>query len=546
MSFVQIVREINNQIAEGEYALSNFQQYRAQIRGRGIANYRFLNYHEDFVKNENYTYHIGGSNETQFNVSYEGYHNKTDVFRYGLAFSLESSQSTPDPIGSRRESIERFNEFVKKNKEYFDGFKQWSFFKGKRSSTEDVHTIKKNTIELGRFIFIGKIIAKKPTDITNSDIEEIISTLDYLYPLYKHLQFNEPFSTEERFARLTWNTNKWYSPIYHPWDKKYQGRTDKLHEQKHGYGGEEWLFNPRYEKDGYQYGFIQGIDMMTAQHGFLKQLTLFTIEPTTKKRLVVAKIDSVEIISDAEQILKDINPLFDSFKKTMSNELEEIGVDYKHFNKVGLIPNVRFKNINATIYEDPIEVDFLRSQKFTRFNAYMVSNHTELQETQEILEIPDKFTPGEGRTSKGHTRTTKGGTKDVQKNHSRITDALRDYLIEQWGLDLDKNLSIEKTRIDGGLIDAIARIDDEYITFEVKTRNSAKGNIRESLGQLLEYSFYKKNWPIKRMVIIGPAEPKTTDLDYLVVLNHEIKTPIEYWSYDNSKKLLKEKFKLYK
>tara|TARA_R110000823_G_scaffold311448_1_gene437139 strand:- start:166224 stop:167873 length:1650 start_codon:yes stop_codon:yes gene_type:complete len=547
MSFKNVVVQINDEIAEGDYEISSFQSYRSKVRNRQVANYSFLNYNSGFVEDDNYSFHIGGSDEFQFNISDEGDFQGSKIFRYGIAFSLAPSRSIPDPVNSRWSDIQKFNKFVKNNKDYFKDFKIWIFNdSGQRTEAFDVRKIKDSEIKRGNFIFIGKWLNKNSNEIISTDIKLFIDAFEYLLPLYKHIQFDEPFSTDRRYARLTWNTNKWHYPSYHEWTEENYNQPNKLHEERHGYGGEEWLFNPRYKHKGYQYGFVQGVNMMKQEQAFIKELTLFTIDPENKERYIVAEIKDVEVISGSKKIEAEISPLFQNWKNTMIEELKDIGADYKFFKKEGLLPNIRFENKDAFIYEDPKVANFLKNQKFTRFTAYKVDSHIELINAEREDDREDEFNPGEGRTSKGHKRKTKASSTDVVKNHSKITDFLRDYLIQEWKLSLKKDLSIEKTRLDGGLIDAFVKINETYITFEVKTRNTAKGNIRESLGQLFEYSFYKSKWEITKMIIVGPAEPNKKDLKYLKKLNDEIKTPIEYWSFNFDDVKLKNKFKIYK
>ncbi|WP_124981239.1 hypothetical protein [Nonlabens xiamenensis] len=546
--FREVIQKINTKANSEKYEIRNFQLTRAKKYNRRVSAYKLFNDNKSFVFDEHYTYHFGGSNEFQFNISDEGLLGEQYIFRYGLAFSLQTSINTPNPTVDRVPEILKFNDFVKNNKSFFSGYKMWIFTTGKgRTDAFDVRQIRRSEIREGKFIFIGKWINKTSSEIDEDDIEVIVDTLEKLYPLYKHVQLKEPFSIDERYARLTWNTNKWHQPIYHDWDKKHQNNPKKLHEEKYGYGHEEWLFNPRYQLNGYQYGFIQGINMMKKTQDFIKELTLFTIEPKSKKRFLIAKADDVEIITNNSLVQKEIHPLFHRWKKTMINELKEIGVDYKYFDTEGFIPNVRFRTENLLLYEDNFEANNLDGLKFTRFNAYKTENHSELKDTDEQKDINDGFIPGEGRTSKGHKRETKASSKDVVNFHSEITDYLRDYLIQEWKLDLNTNLSIEKTRLDGGLIDAMIFRNNKHTIFEVKTRTTAKGNMREALGQLFEYSFYKHNWNIEKMIIVGPAKPKKRDLEYLQILNEIIDSNLEYWTFASNECIsLNNKFKIYK
>ncbi|WP_452598907.1 hypothetical protein [Pontimicrobium sp. MEBiC01747] len=536
--FSEVIKKINKIADSEKYELRNFQSNRAEKYNRRISAYKFFNNNNSFVINNHYTYHFGGSNEFQFNISDEGDFEGQNIFRYGVAFSLQKSINTLNPTVDRLPEILRFNRFFKNNKNFFLGYKMWVFTKDVgRTSAYEVRAIKKSEIKEGKFIFIGKWINKSSSQINDNDINKIVGTLEELYPLYKYVQLKEPFSTEARYTRLIWNTNKWQTPTYHKWNKENYEDPNKMHEEKHGYGYEEWLFNSRYQLNGYQYGFIQGINRIKGTQDFLKELTLFTIDPENKKRYIVAKINNLEIIANNPHIQEEVRSLFKAWKNTMVDELKAIGADYSFFESEGFIPNVRFKNENTLIYEDKLEANFLKGNKFTRFNAYKIDSHPELLEGDSLGSTNDKFNPGEGRTSKGHKRKTKASTKAVTVFHSVITDCLRDYLIQTKKLSLEKDISVEKTRVDGGLIDVIVSKDGSKEIFEVKTRNTAKGNIREALGQVFEYSFYKNNWNVKKMIIVGPAKPNKKDIDYIKLLNKTIASDfkLEYWAFDNDK-----------
>jgi hypothetical protein len=61
---------------------------------------------------------------------------------------------------------------------------------------------------------------------------------------------------EERLLRIAWNKNNWEFPSGHKWSKENQGKKNIAYENQYGFGGEEWLFNLRYNIKGYQYGLL--------------------------------------------------------------------------------------------------------------------------------------------------------------------------------------------------------------------------------------------------------------------------------------------------
>ncbi|MGB1017764.1 MAG: hypothetical protein ACPGVH_01735 [Chitinophagales bacterium] len=547
-TFRDLVVHINNTINAGNADIKNFQQYRTNKYKYKSVRRTFLNTNKSFVKKDNYTYHRGGSGEFQYNVSDEGVHFGNQIFRFGLAFSLESSQSINDPINDRLEEIKAFNKFVKEYPEYFNGYEMWIFDKqeGTRTENFDVKTIDSKDIKLGNFIFIGKWFNKTTQEINDSDISVMIETFDYLFPLYKHIFGEEPFSYDKRYARLTWNTESWHTPIKHTRKKIVEGKK-MLHEHKYGYGHEEWLFNPRYNVNGFQYGMIEGVNSMKADQEFVKELTLYTINPISSERFLVGKLTDVEIIKDYENELKIIRPYFDKSKKIMIQELKNVQADYLHFkNKKKLEINVKFSMDKAEIYDDLIPAPYLKNQKFTRFTTYIIKNHPELFNAEEEEEKNDIFQAGEGSVSEGYERNNKSSKTKVIRSHTEITNTLRDYLIQEWKLNADKQLSVEKTRVKRSLIDVMVEKDKRHYIFEVKTTPTARKNIREALGQLLEYSYYGNNWNMKKMIIVGYGKPTEDDKKYLSILNNAFEPEIEYWTFINDDVQLKHKFKIHK
>ncbi len=83
--------------------------------------------------------------------------------------------------------------------------------------------------------------------------------------------------TEIRLMRITWNTNNWEIPSGHYWSKTNQGKTNIAHENQYGYGHEEWLFNARFKINGFQYGYLRGVDRLPQNLETIDKVYLYTI-----------------------------------------------------------------------------------------------------------------------------------------------------------------------------------------------------------------------------------------------------------------------------
>ena len=67
---------------------------------------------------------------------------------------------------------------------------------------------------------------------------------------------------------------------------------------------------------------------------------------------------------------------------------------------------------------------------------------------------------------------------------------------------------------------------------EIKTSQSIKTNIRQGLGQLLEYAYWNQIANVSELVIIGPCPSTVLSKKYLNKLRTDFKIPI-YYRYFN-------------
>lgn len=107
--------------------------------------------------------------------------------------------------------------------------------------------------------------------------------------------------------------------------------------------------------------------------------------------------------------------------------------------------------------------------------------------------------------------------------HNRIQTKLYSILISIYGKS--------KVQMEVDFIDLLVNTNDETILYEVKPYNNGKNCIRESLGQLLEYSWYKRkhfeNKKIK-LVVVGPQNLNAEELRYFKYIKKNISIALEY------------------
>lgn len=194
MPISAIAEEINGSSAA--YKVGSLQEIRARIKGRANAS-------SSTIFRETYAFHYGGRSEIQFNIAYES---GGPTFRYGIAFSLESSRSLPD-ISVLFPKVERFNEYVRLHADDLGSVRMWHWQKKVIRSTDyPVSPIPSERLVNKTFIFVGRHC--EPESI---DVHEILTVFDALLPMYV---FTE--SGEESFLSTTAREGLNFIPGYRP------------------------------------------------------------------------------------------------------------------------------------------------------------------------------------------------------------------------------------------------------------------------------------------------------------------------------------------
>jgi hypothetical protein len=168
----QIAEEINTRA-------NNYKVGKLQIFRKEIGNLSKLPSTKLFDRrtvSETWGCHYGGRKELQFNIGMEG-----DSIRYGVAFSLECSQSLPS-IDVLIPKISLFNEYLSEYFESFSDLRMWHY-EEKRRSDYMPSTIPPELVKKGVFIFLGG-----KQDKNDLDYDLILKTLDRLLPLYLYTE----------------------------------------------------------------------------------------------------------------------------------------------------------------------------------------------------------------------------------------------------------------------------------------------------------------------------------------------------------------------
>ena len=176
MTIISAVATDINRIAHS-FEFGKLQEIRKRLKGMKRAPAVIFDVAKLSVNDEKgWAFHTGGREELQFNIGIE---KKEDRFRFGVAFSLETSRSMTD-ISTFLPKIDRFNDYVRRNARELDSYRMW-IWRGAEIIVPDtaVRSIIENEVKVGNFIFLEKSAPTEPIDIS-----EIGRTFDELIPLY--------------------------------------------------------------------------------------------------------------------------------------------------------------------------------------------------------------------------------------------------------------------------------------------------------------------------------------------------------------------------
>lgn len=169
MELVTIANELN--VKSADYKIGDLQGIRKKIKGfqQKAGSVIF----DARTISDTWAFHYGGRKELQFNIGIED-----DEFRYGLAFSLEPSQSLPD-VSILFPKIRVLNHLIRESPELFAPYKMWFWNGDERTESTPVHEIGEDWVNTDGFIFFGKMM---PIDQIDYDV--ILTTLDALLEIY--------------------------------------------------------------------------------------------------------------------------------------------------------------------------------------------------------------------------------------------------------------------------------------------------------------------------------------------------------------------------
>lgn len=480
-----------------------------------------------------YAFNTGGRAELQFNIGKDWMDNK-HVLRYGIAFTFQKGINLKHPIETMTPRVNLFNEYIVKHLNEFSDIKMWYHWDDKNrkrifSAPERVNSIPDDWIGIGNFIVVGKYFQKPIADITESDLLSVLRIFDRLLPIYKFVEAGDKKETQEKIARICWNTNSWQRPS----GPDGKSKDKKSHEYNYGYGHEEWLLDLDKVIDGYHYGFLEPVHKhRDAYVGKKNNITLYTVNSRNRTWYWVAEIKNVFIIDHktSKQILTAYRSK--GWLKDMRRNLQEVKADVNSFRRWEneTLFNVRFR---------PEDVKWFGSGmvQFSKKTNVPLKRYT-LQDKPSVsvaAEINDERLAFSGKT----TKTQNPSVRHVQEKmveysdlHNQIQDGLGQWLKrKKMKIDYETRTSLG-TKID---IVQVFKTNGARIFYEVKAYPDARTSIRVALGQLLEYAYYPNVKRAASIKVVSHAPVTQQVREYIKHLRKKFLIPINYIQFDLKK-----------
>ncbi len=184
-SLSAIAEEIN--AAAQNYQMGQFQELRRQIHGlTRVKDHRIFTTQSI---HEHYALHLGGRTELQFNIGFEG-----DWFRYGIAFSLEPSQTLPRPL-ILEPKIRTLDQYLTNNAAQFEDLRFW-YYTDDRSPTLPIQPIPQEAIIIDAFLFWGHLCPR-----AEADADTVLFLFDRLLPIYRYVEGGQPAPSAQTSLR---------------------------------------------------------------------------------------------------------------------------------------------------------------------------------------------------------------------------------------------------------------------------------------------------------------------------------------------------------
>ncbi|WP_276974953.1 hypothetical protein [Flavobacterium filum] len=323
-------------------------------------------------------------------------------------------------------------------------------------------------------------------------------------------------SLQEKISKICWNDFHWAKPS----GTNGKSPSANSYENARGFGHEEWLLDKSKVIDGYHYGFLQPLNLKTDRHvGKSYKIWLYSIRADEK--VLIGCIEKAICISkeESKEVYKEYTKK--GWIKEMISDLEDAGINSTAFKETDplIFVNVKFaiKDIKRSDEYHIIE----KNDKNITTTRYKL-----LDKVADFKFVKPKHKGTEGfRRKKVEETFVDPYHNKIQNKLSQLLRATGEY----------RNIQVEKNSID---IQATSK-NNELHYFEIKT-NTPKNNIRQAIGQLLEYAFYPTENKAKKLIIVGDEEPSKEVNNYMLHIRTKTKLQIYYRWVDMEKNTLSQ------
>lgn len=311
-------------------------------------------------------------------------------------------------------------------------------------------------------------------------------------------------------TRIIWNTTDWVRPS----GANGKSDDDTSDNGGAGFGYEEWLLSPYFNRNGIQFGFLKGVDRREKDQGDHTQydrIYLFTREANSKQDFYAGYIDNVTLlgIQKKHEVVSEI--LTSDLIDIMNEQLQSVGIqesiDNKWIKERGI--NISFHSEDLHLIDSDLMPKIVETSKkdgdFTlgRYSLYKSLQYfitEDIEHSGMKNNLDHTYPPPQKEYKEPQSRsfTQDRRLHDIiqRKLHARLVSEVSDLTTTfvHW------EHPIKNTRLKAD----IALVDKNGIhLFEVKTYSSLRKCIRAAVGQLLEYHAWIREARAQSLTIVS-------------------------------------------
>lgn len=394
-----------------------------------------------------------------------------------------------------------------------------------------------STVFYETFIEISRLETMDWEQLLTETVDFIDQRKDNFYHALNEIGDVNPYY----FTRICWNSNGWKNPS----GREGKSSSKQSFEGITGMGMEEWLFSDDLQVDGYQYGFLQGVNQNNPPSEVF-DADLYTVEDTDDGKLVygVCSITGIQVIGTEETV--HVQKLT-GFDKKVERNLKKIKLpnsiedDISSFIS-GRYLNVKFKLDNVDLPDseglEPLTFNLSQYPRYKLYEGKLFENKVESNSDQsnELDQLERKSgSRSKNKISKGKRSP---GSYEIQHVHDEISVGIEQFLNAQ---KKDDEFVFYETPLGKyKAVDLVYEKSDEIIYYEIKTHPKLIFCIREGIGQLLEYGYYNRPEHNKQLkLVLVSTHAATEELRvYITKLREMSEFNIYYQQYDNKNKVL--------